>query len=208
MGRRVSASNQRRGGLRWRWWIGRAGAVYGALLIVLTMLSIAGLALSAFDVWRQARANAVIAGLNAGRDIEVGTDASPPLLFARGQFLVKREEFDAAYPLLDALSRRAPNSRERGALLYDLANARLRAAYELARRNRVTDAVPLVNLAKDELRAALRIAPSDWNYKHNLDVAMQLVRDFPASAQTETEEKPESPEELWTDLPSRPGGLP
>jgi mxaK protein len=186
----------------------RGRMLYGPLLITLSLLCLASFSYSLFDLWCWSRVNAQIAQLNAGHEIDVDLDAPPALLLARGHFLVLRDRFDATYPVLDALSRHAPDRVERSALLYNLANARLRTAYQHAKRNRFAEAVPLVNLAKDELRAALRISPTDWNYKHNLDVAMQLVRDFPPAMQDVTDDSPESPEELWTDLPGRPEGLP
>ena len=66
----------------------------------------------------------------------------------------------------------------------------------------------LTQLAKDEYRLALRLDPSNWDIKHNLDVAMRLVRDFPGY-EGEAEEVPEdAPKNLWTDLPGVPRGLP
>jgi mxaK protein len=186
----------------------RGRTLYGPILITLSLLCLASFCYGLFDLWYWSRVNTQIAQLNAGQDIDIDLDAPPTLLLARGHFLVLRDRYDATYPVLDALSRRAPDRVERSTLLYNLANARLRTAYRYAERNRFTEAIPLVNLAKDELRAALRISPTNWNFKHNLDVAMQLVREFPPAMQDVTDDSPESPEELWTDLPGRPEGLP
>ncbi len=93
-------------------------------------------------------------------------------------------------------------------MLYNMANARMRGAVTAIGKGDYDKAVPLVMLAKAEYRSALRLNPSNWDAKYNLDIAMRLVRDLP-QAVGEDEEKPlQTPEKLWTDLPGAPKGLP
>jgi mxaK protein len=93
-------------------------------------------------------------------------------------------------------------------MLYNMANARMRAAMTAIGKGDYDKAIPLVTLSKSEYRNALRLDPEDWDAKYNLDIAMRLVRDLP-QAVGEDEEKPlQTPEKLWTDLPGVPKGLP
>ncbi len=93
-------------------------------------------------------------------------------------------------------------------MLYNMANARMRAAIAAIGKGDYDKAIPLVALAKSEYRSALRLDAADWDAKYNLDIAMRLVRDLP-QAVGEDEEKPlETPQKLWTDLPGVPKGLP
>lgn len=179
----------------------------GSAIILLCLGCAAGLAISVYDVHRTRQHNTAIAALAAGVDVAVSSEAPTEVLFARAQFLLTRGRFDDVYPLLEAIAWRGADDA-RADLLYNIANARLRVAYDHLERHEISAAVPHVNLAKDDLRAALRIAPAAWDFKHNLDVAMQLVRDFPRAAPGFGEEQPETPEELWTDLPGIPRGLP
>jgi mxaK protein len=93
-------------------------------------------------------------------------------------------------------------------MLYNMANARLRAAIKATEQGKFDKAIPLVALAKAEYRSALRLAPLDWEAKHNLDVAMRLVRDLPRGEAEEKTEPETTPSKLWTDLPGIPKGLP
>lgn len=154
------------------------------------------------------RTNASIDGLRGRSDIQVDpASASPALLDARAAFLLKRGRFEEAQPLLDQAQERA-DGVTLSRMLYNMANARMRAAVTAIENGNFDKAIPLVTLAKSEYRSALRINPGAWNAKYNFDVAMRLVRDLP-QAVGEDEEKPlETPEKLWTDLPGVPKGLP
>ncbi|WGF90373.1 hypothetical protein [Marinivivus vitaminiproducens] len=152
-------------------------------------------------------ANQMIAGLLAGRDVAIDDEAPSDVVLARAFFRTRRGQVDAVPPLLDIVTRRG-HAAVRATMLYDTANARMRLAFDHLERNEIDEATPLINLAKDEYRATLRIAPGHWNAKHNLDVAMRLIRDFPVAEDQEGDEEPEQPERLWTDLPGVPRGLP
>lgn len=166
------------------------------------------LAAAAYLYFGKLDANAAIARLRAGADVAVDpVTARPALLDARSAFLLHRDRIDEAQPLLDQAMLRADDTT-RVRMLYNMANARLRAAVASIEKGDYDKAIPLVMLAKAEYRSALRLDPGDWNAKYNLDIAMRLVRDLP-QAVGEDEQKPlQTPEKLWTDLPGVPKGLP
>jgi mxaK protein len=166
------------------------------------------LAVSAVQLLAKAGTNTTIDRLRAGANVAVDpADAAPAALEARAAFLLKRNRIDEAQPFLDQASASADGAtRER--MLYNMANARMRGAVTAIGKGDYDKAVPLVMLAKAEYRSALRLNPSNWDAKYNLDIAMRLVRDLP-QAVGEDEEKPlQTPEKLWTDLPGAPKGLP
>jgi len=152
--------------------------------------------------------NRTIAGLGAGRDLPVGAGARAEVVFARASFLLDRDRIDEAQALVDDI-KAGGNPRLLAAFRYNIANARLRKAFDLLEQNRIDSAIPLVRLAKDDYRASLVLVPDHWDARHNLDVAMRLVRDFPQAGQgLEEDAPPEPPKQLWTDLPGLPKGLP
>lgn len=188
--------------------LARLGSAKAAVLKALLAAGLAGVAIFGWLLLGKSQANSVIDRLRAGADVEVDAASAPvALLEARAAYLLRRGRIDEAQPLLDQAAERAPPA-EQVRMLYNMANARMRAAVTAIEKGNFDKAIPLVTLAKSEYRAALRLDPGDWNAKYNLDVAMRLVRDLP-QAVGEDEEKPlETPEKLWTDLPGAPQGLP
>jgi mxaK protein len=82
---------------------------------------------------------------------------------------------------------------EHGALkeaaLYDLGNLHLREAM----KNGPGDAgaaLPLVELAKQSYRDALRMDPTDWDARYNLERALQLAPEIDEDAPDDTEPAP------------------
>jgi mxaK protein len=184
------------------------GAVRLALLWVALGVSAAVFAVAGAQFLAKYRTNAAIDLLRAGSEVAVDAASAPPaLLDARAAFFLKRNRIEEAQPLLDQAAVRAdPSILHR--MLYNMANARMRAAVAAIGKGDYDKAIPLVALAKSEYRSALRLDPADWDAKYNLDIAMRLVRDLPQAA-GEDEEKPlQTPEKLWTDLPGVPKGLP
>lgn len=193
---------------RFHLWRIRWGDVKAATLTTLLVAGVGGAAVSGWLLFEKQRANAAIDRMRTGTEIPVdASSAQPALLEARAAFLLRRNRIDEAQPVLDEAAERAPadvNVR----MLYNMGNARLRAAIAAIEKGDYDKAIPLVTLAKSEYRAALRFDPADWDAKYNFDVAMRLVRDLP-QAVGEDEEKPlETPDKLWTDLPGAPKGLP
>lgn len=158
-------------------------------------------------LWVVERDNALIASLASGHDLAVSAEDPPELVFARLHFLLSRDRLDEAQPLLNQLAG-GTERRLAVAALYDMANARLRVAFDHLESNRIDPAIPLVRLAKDNYRRALTLDPGFWDGKYNLDVAMRLVRDFPQIELEGEELPPEAVKKLWTDLPGLPQGLP
>lgn len=186
----------------------RAGSVKGGLLKALLAVGVVGCVISGSLLYSKMRINATIDRLRAGSDVEVDpASAAPAVLDARAAYLLRRNRIDEAQPLLDEAGERA-DAAVNVRMLYNMANARLRAAIKAIEQGNYDKAIPLVTLAKAEYRSALRLDPEHWDAKYNLDVAMRLVRDLP-QAVGEDEDKPlETPEKLWTDLPGAPKGLP
>ena len=92
-------------------------------------------------------------------------------------------------------------------MLYNMANARLRAVFDAIEQGQFDKATSLIGLAKDEYVDALRLDPNAWNVKFNLDVTSRLLRDLPEGQGPEDKPR-EAPKELWTDIPGTPRGAP
>lgn len=175
--------------------------------LAVLILALAVMAVTGVRMALNANANRTIAALASGRDVPVAPDAPDRLLLARAHFLMIRDRLDEAQPLLNRLA--AGEDRDLAvAALYDMANARLRVAFNHLESNRIDPAIPLVRLAKDNYRRALVLAPGFWDGKYNLDIAMRLVRDFPQIDLEGEELPPDAVKKLWTDLPGLPRGLP
>ena len=173
-------------------------------LPILFALAAAGFGVAA---WRAERANAVIAALEAGKDLEVGPDATAQVLLARVRFLAKRDRLGETEPLVAALDRaNAPETAARARYL--VANARVRDAFTLITRSELDKAGPQVTLARQDYRRALHDQPEFWDAKFNLDVASRLMRDYPEFERKEGEEMQADPKKIWTDIPGQPQGGP
>jgi mxaK protein len=184
------------------------GSAKAPLLWLALTVSAAVLAISAAQFIAKYRIDSAIDRLRAGSNIPVdAADAHPALLEARAAFLLKRNLIEDAQPFLDQAAVRA-GTGIRVRMLYNMANARMRAAVAAIGRGDYDKAIPLVTLAKSEYRTALRLDPADWDAKYNLDIAMRLVRDLPQAVGEDEEEPLQTPEKLWTDLPGVPKGLP
>lgn len=171
--------------------------------------AVVALAVLTWQVYGVRQDNARIAALEAGEDIDIDyAKASDELIFARSRYLLQRERREDAQTLLDLGGSRMTDPKLRARLLYNHANQRIRDAVKAIEGGDPARAIPLTQLAKDEYRLGLKLDPGAWNIKHNYDVAMRMVRDFPGY-EGEAEEVPEdAPKNLWTDLPGVPRGLP
>jgi mxaK protein len=187
------------------------GYMKEALLVAALALAGGSFVVSTWTALAAWRGNGVIAGLLAGRDLPAGAGSRPEVRIARAQFLLQHDRIDEAQAIVAEI-KAAGEPRPEPALLanlqYNIANARMRAAFVLIERNRIDAATSLVGLAKDGYRAALTIDPGHWDARYNLDVAMRLVRDFSPIEQNPEETSQEPPKHLWTDLPGTPKGLP
>ncbi|MEP6503228.1 MAG: MxaK protein [Betaproteobacteria bacterium] len=99
---------------------------------------------------------------------------------------------------------------EQGALkeaaLYDLGNLHLREALK-AGTGDAAAALPLVELAKQSYRDALRIAPADWDARYNLERALQLAPEIDEDAPDDAE-PPSNKERTITTAPAGRSDLP
>jgi mxaK protein len=177
------------------------------LLVLLPILLLGTAAALALSAWRDARTNAAIAELEAGRDIAVSPDAPDALLVARTKFLAFRDRLGESEPLLETLDHR--HSADAAARArYIVANARIREAFRLIERSELDKAGPQVTLARQDYRRALQARPDFWDAKFNFDVASRLIRDFPEFDRKFGDELKAEPKQIWTDIPGQPRGGP
>jgi mxaK protein len=176
-------------------------------LLLALLMSGGGAIWAGVDAWRAHAADAALAALVAGRDVEVDAAAPPELLAARVAFLARRDELDRARALLEPLEASGKSALGASAH-YDLANSLLRRGFVLLERGQLEPAGPFVELARRSYRRALQLDPDFWDAKYNLDVASRLVRDNPRLEHSGGDELPADPKKIWTDLPGAPKGLP
>jgi mxaK protein len=179
-----------------------ATAAFLCLLVGLVLGAVA-----AGGLWGvNAARNRTIAALISGHDVAVSPDGPAELLFARAYFLFRHDRMDDAQPLVSALDRSA-SDRLRAALHYDMANARLKIAFDKIESSDFDAAGALVGLAREDYREAIELDPNAWNARFNFDVASRLVREYPSFGFT-ADERRRGPRPLWTELPNIPRGEP
>jgi len=176
-------------------------------LVALTIfLSLATLWLFGW-IFYQGWINREIRNLQANKDLIVAVDANPQLIVARIEFLLRHDRIDEVQPFVESLDKRGP-VKMRASAHYNLANARLRQAFDLLSQTKLESAGSFVILARQEYRKALMLRPDFWDAKFNLDVASRLIRDFPAFERTSGDTVNIDRTKIWTDVPGKPEGLP
>jgi len=176
------------------------------LLALTVVLFIATFSFFAWSVY-QGLINRDIKALEANNDIGVSIDANPALIAARIEFLLRHDRVDEVQPYVESLDKRG-SIKTRAAAHYNLANARLRQAFDLLSQAKLDSAGSFVILARQEYRKALTLQPDYWDAKFNLDVASRLIRDFPAFERTSGDTLNIERSKIWTDVPGKPEGLP
>ncbi|MHC8943423.1 hypothetical protein ACYX78_02050 [Advenella incenata] len=194
------------------------GQLYTRVVWLGLIVAITGMITALFFLHKTQADNTVIRQLESRNDIAISEQAAPEVSFARLRFLTAIGRLDEALPWVELLASRAvhadgsaasPNDRAIAVqALYNMGNARLRFAIELLGSSKTEEAPSSVRLAKEYYIRALRLDPSFWNARFNLDIASRLVRDLPEGEMSDEEETPETPKRLWTDLPGLPKGLP
>lgn len=175
-------------------------------LVLALLISGAGVAWYGMAVRNDARDNAAIRNLAAGRGAQLREGADARAVHAAILFFAWRERLEEAQELLPLMQDARPD------LLADawfaIGNARMRLGFENIETSRFEDAEPEIELAKQAYRSALQADPSDRDSKVNLDLAMRLVRDLPRGEADGNEDPENQPRRLWTDLPGLPRGAP
>lgn len=151
--------------------------------------------------------NAQIERLQRREDLPVANDAPPALLFARAWMLAETAREEEAAELYFAAAQRG-SDEERARARYNLANLQLRRAIALAEKREIDASRAMTQLAKDGYRDALRRVPDFWYAKYNLEAAQRLVRDLPTGGGNPDEEGDPPPDDLWSQMPGFPSGLP
>ena len=150
--------------------------------------------------------NRAIAALMGGHDVMVARGSTPEMVFARAYFLMTHNRVDDAQRLVSELDSRA-SRRMRANVHYDMANARLKLAFDKVEKGEFDAAGALVGLAREDYREALRLDADEWNARYNFDVASRLVRGYPTFGFS-PDERRRGPRPLWTELPNTPRGEP
>lgn len=177
------------------------------LLIAALVSVVLAFLVTLVETLRIVRANDAIRQFRANHDVAVSLDAPAELLLARVSFLLDHDRIDEVRPYLEALDRR-DGGRPAAIAHYDVANGRLRQAFDLITASKLDSAGPFVVLSRDEYRRALMLSPDDWDAKFNFDVASRLIRDFPAFERTSGDDVAVDRKKIWTDIPGKPQGLP
>ncbi|MGN7869699.1 hypothetical protein [Paracoccus sp. 22332] len=176
-----------------------------ALLLCLAA-SLAATAWFGRVVLHDARDNAAIRDLAAGRDAIPAVRADPRAIHARILFLAWRDRLPEAQDLLPLLVGAPPELLSEAS--YAIGNARMRAGFQQIEAGNFEDAETEISLAKTAYRDALRAVPGFRDGKVNLDLAMRLVRDLPRPLADGDSDPLTQPRRLWTDLPGLPRGAP
>lgn len=140
------------------------------MLFGVAALGLAAAALASVRQWQEAtRVNAAMASADAAAPDE---PASPEALLARAVSLARAAQYEPALSAYKDVARGQRKDLARIAL-YDLGNLHLREALKDGSAN-AFKAMPLVELAKESYRGALRSDPQDWDARFNLERALAL----------------------------------
>jgi hypothetical protein len=168
-----------------------------ALLVPAIMLGIA------YELYLLMSAQRFNAALERGAFLEAGQRTMLGR-FAKAYGLQQRGEFEQT---LLAYGEVEPRDAELAAAVrFNMANLYLRQALTLGGEQNDDLAIPLIELAKENYRALLRLNSRDWDAKYNLERALSLLPD-PAEQESEADIMPERSPRATTAMPAR-GELP
>lgn len=159
-------------------------------------------ALQGLRLQQALRVNQAVA--QAGNPAAVAADL-PEARFAQALALAQAGRYDAALTAYKAVIQR-DRSPLRPAAFYNLGNLHLREALKNG-IERANDALPLVELAKQSFRDALRDDPADWDARYNLERALALAPEVDERA-GEEEPPPVERERAITTAPLMRSDLP
>jgi len=162
--------------------------------IVHLVFAAAGLACAvpaALEGWRLAQALRINRAIAQATDPAAAAGDFPEARFAHALALARGGRYDPALAAYKALVQ-----GERGPLgpaaLYNLGNLHLREALKEGPA-RASESLPLVELAKQAYRDALRADPTDWDARYNLERALVLAPE--ADEQADADQEPEEQRE-------------
>ncbi len=145
-------------------------------------LAFACAAFAAHQAWQLHESERVNAAIASAR-IENFDASVPQARLARALALSRAGEFDAAVKAYKSVI-----TEHRGELrslaLYDLGNLYMRTALANS-----SQALPLVELAKQSYRTLLRAEPANWDARYNLELALRMAPEV----EREVEENEEPP---------------
>jgi mxaK protein len=158
------------------------------------------------SMWQSGADNSKIIALESDRDVIVASDAAPPLLAARAQWLVAQGKIDEARAIAEQLN--APASAPlRASVLYAIGNAHLHQAMQIYLLVPLKQVKPLVNAAKAEFRQALALDPGNWDCRYNFAIATTLIHDT-ETAKAISGAQMSHDRASWPDIPGAPNGMP
>ena len=171
--------------------------------LALAVLLIAAALLDAALLWRDRQRNALIAAGAAPADSSV-----PELRFARAHALAHSPaasgSTDAALNAYRALQ---ADPMLGAAARFNSANLLLRQAIEAQAGGEPAQAVPLIELAKEQYRELLRQHPQHWDARYNLERAQRLRPD-PQDSDFDPAAAPRDRERAATTMRAQTLGLP
>lgn len=175
--------------------------------VFLVSLLLAALQLTA--VYRIHRQNQWLAELQAGQDVAIDKvmTAAPELRLARAIVLKQKQRYDEALETLGLIVDQGGNALQVQSR-YNLGNLYLTRAMAEVDAGRINQAMPLLTLAKQAYRQALKLDSGFWDAKYNLELAMKLLPEFDRISPSEPDDDAAKPSQLWTTVPGFPRGLP
>jgi mxaK protein len=142
------------------------------VLLSIFVISIVVMLLSSWQLWKQKRVEAFV---SAPEQYETIPD-HPRAHFAQGRYLVEQNENDAALEQY-TLVLGSQQTQWLPAAYFNRGNINLREA--MAMDGNDPQMIPLVELAKQDYRSALKQRPEFWDARFNLEVALRLVPEDP-----------------------------
>lgn len=133
--------------------------------------------LAAYQMWGLHRAGRINAAIAAASVANID-DGGPEVRFARAAELAKTGKFEEAAKAYKALVQGDRPDLKRAAL-FNLGNLHMREALKHERNEsgggEAGNALPLIELAKQNYRDLLRADPGDWDARYNLELALRLA---------------------------------
>jgi mxaK protein len=154
-------------------------------------------AIATYHVVRLHQANQINEAI-ASASVSSADSGLPEAQFARALALSESGDTSAAVQIYKALIQGDRADLQRAAL-YNLGNLHLREALKSG-PDEAARSLPLIELAKQSYRDLLRVDPTDWDARYNLERALWLA---PEVEQADAPEPPEPPERATSTAPGR-----